>query len=114
MRASSSSPRPESNRQPSLYESAALPLCYEGDLEQAMGFAPTIFALATRRSTAELRLQGDPSRISSASLEDQLGVSSLLQRSKRSPGRALGARAHRRGERNRTSSPSVPNAVPYR
>lgn len=71
-----SSPRPESNRQPSLYESAALPLCYEGDLEQTRGIEPPISALATPRSTVEPRLQKDPSRVSSA----ELGTSSTSHR----------------------------------
>lgn len=58
-----SSPRPESNRQPSLYESAALPLCYEGELEQAAGLEPAISALATRCSTTEPRLQEGKFRV---------------------------------------------------
>ena len=39
-----SSPRPESNRQPSLYESAALPLCYEGDQSGRRGSNPPVSA----------------------------------------------------------------------
>lgn len=52
-----SSRRPDLNRQPSLYESAALPLCYDDNLEQARGLEPLISALATRCSTTEPRLQ---------------------------------------------------------
>lgn len=108
-----SSPRPESNRQPSLYESAALPLCYEGELEQAAGLEPAISALATRRSTTEPRLQEDPSRVSTREQGNSSRVSSLPRRSRAIAGRALGAPVYRRGGVTRTRDPLRPRQVRY-
>ena len=102
--------------EPPVYETDARPSCCKGRSSGRRGSNPPESAWhADAAPSGLVRRKENPSRFSNAELENS--SASHRCRDDRAHDRRPGSRipvVSRRGERNRTSSPVVPNDVPYR